>query len=469
MENLNPLKSITPIDGRYREKLEKLEEYFSEYAFIRERLIIEVEYLVKFLEEVEPSILKKLPENWRQILDNIIVEFDLREAGKIKELEKKAGHDVVAITMYLKEKLRQLSLEEIARFVHFGLTSEDVNNIAYSTLLKKFNRGVLVPTIINFLDKLENLVSENITVVMVGRTHGVPAVPTTLGRFLANYLYRVARIAVEIASTVFPGKIGGAVGDLNALTITYPDVDWYSFIESFIRSRGLEFFPASTQILPHDEISKYFSKIAILNSIISNFCRDVWLLSLLGYVSFQPLESEIHSSTMPHKSNPILLENTEGALDLASSILSYMSTRLISSRLHRDLSDSVIKRFYGLPLSLTILGLLNLCSTLDRIRINKERIEKDLREYPEVLAEAYQVLLKKRGITEAYEIIRNILREEEKDIINRLRKTVPADLLDELEKVSLENYIGKAVEIAFKLLDKTRELKETMLKKIEVE
>ncbi|MEM4006264.1 MAG: lyase family protein [Nitrososphaerota archaeon] len=468
MENLNPLKSITPIDGRYREKLEKLEEYFSEYAFIKERLIIEVEYLVKFLEEVEPSILKNLPENWKQILDNIIIEFDLREAEKIKEVERRVGHDVVAITIYLREKLRQIGLEDITRFIHFGLTSEDVNNIAYSTLLRKFNREVFIPMIMNFLDKLENLVLEHISTVMVSRTHGVPAVPTTLGRFLANYLYRVARISVDIASTIFPAKIGGAVGDLNALTLTYPNIDWHSFIESFIKSRGLEYFPASTQILPHDENSKYFSKIAILNSIISNFCRDLWFLSLLGYVSFHPLESEIHSSTMPHKSNPTLLENAEGALDLASNILSYMSTRLISSRLHRDLSDSVIKRFYGLPLSLTILGLINLCLALDRVRINKDKIEKDLKEYPEVLAEAYQVVLRKKGVTEAYEIVRHTLREEKKDVINRLRKIIPADLLDELEKISLENYIGKAVEITFKLLEKTRELKETMLKKIDV-
>ncbi|MCS7125303.1 MAG: lyase family protein [Aigarchaeota archaeon] len=458
---MDSLEAIVPIDGRYREKVYFLEKYFSENAIMKERIRIELNYLVKFMDEVESSKIKLLPRNWRDSIKEIIDNFSLDEAKKIKEIEKTVGHDVVAVVRFLIDKLREAGLEILTPYVHIGLTSEDVNNIAYSVLLKRFNEEVLIPLILKIVDKLYSMSSDNMETVMLARTHGVPAVPTTFGRFIANYAYRVARILEELASIKFPGKIGGAVGDHNALKFSYPEIDWIKFSRSFVESQGLRYFPAFTQILPHDQLSEYLMKIALLDSILSNLCRDMWMMSLLGYLYFPPLKDEVHSSTMPHKSNPTLIENSEGAFDLASEILTYISRRLLSSRLHRDLSDSIIKRFYGLPLSLTCIGIQNLLVSLDRVEVDREAMVKDIEQHQEVLSEAYQVYLRKHGYVEAYEVIRAITREHPQEILKKLEGRIPDRELEHLSQLSPSKYIGEAIEITEKLL---REVEEIMKK-----
>jgi len=455
---MDPLEAITPIDGRYREKLEHLSRYFSEYALIRERARVELEYLAKLVEEVESEKIIGLPLKWKEVLRVIGEEISIEDARRVKELERTLGHDVAALISFLREKLHDYGLGILAPHIHIGLTSEDVNNLALSRLLHKFNQEALVPELVSPIEALSSLALEHVDTVMLGRTHGVPAVPTTFGKFLANYAYRVARIAEELYSFKFPGKLGGAVGDFSALKVTYPNVDWIEFARSFIEWMGLEYFPAATQILPHDRISDYLLKVSILDSILSNLCRDLWMLSSLGLLVFGIREKEIHSSTMPHKSNPILLENAEGAFDLASESLAYMARRLISSRLQRDLSDSIIKRFYGMPLSLTILGIRNLKGALERMIVRKEDMLLEVEGHPEVLAEAYQVYLRKLGVEDAYELIQRAVRDGWDKVVEILRTHLPENEYSRLADLRPSSYIGEAERIAIQLLDEVNRI-----------
>jgi adenylosuccinate lyase len=450
---MEPLDAITPIDGRYRERLEHLSKYFSEYALIKERARVELEYLAKLVEEIEPGKISGLPLRWREALRVIGEEISIEDAKRVKELESTLGHDVAALISFLREKLHDYGLGILAPYIHLGLTSEDVNNLALSRLLHRFNHEALVPALLSIIEALSSLALEHVDTVMLGRTHGVPAVPTTFGKFLANYAYRIARIAEELHSLRFPGKLGGAVGDLSALKVTYPSVDWVEFTRSFVESMGLEYFPAATQILPHDRISDYLMKVAILDSILSNLCRDLWTLSSLGLLIFGIKEKEIHSSTMPHKSNPIPLENAEGAFDLASEGLSYMARRLISSRLQRDLSDSIIKRFYGLPLSLTILGIRSLEGALERMIVKKEDMLLEVEGHPEVLAEAYQVYLRKLGVEDAYELIKRAVKDGWSRMAEVLRNHLPESEYGKLADLRPSSYTGEAERLAIQLLD----------------
>ncbi len=461
---MEPIEAITPIDGRYREKLTHLSNCFSEYALMKERVRIEIEYLIKFIEEVEHSKVPLLPSDWKDSLRKIHQEFSLNDARRIKEIENKVTHDVFAVIKYLMDRLDPDKLQILKPYIHIGLTSEDVNNLAYSILLNRFNREVLVPALLKIVDKLSNISLQNIDAIMLARTHGMPAVPTTFGRFIVNYAYRVAKILEEIANTKFTGKLGGAVGDHNALKFVYPEVDWFSFSRSFIESLGLTYFPASTQILPHEQLSSYLMKIAILDSILSNLCRDLWMLSMIGYIFFPHSIGEVHSSTMPHKSNPVLIENSEGSFDLASEILSYMSRRLLSNRLHRDLSDSVIKRFYGLPLSLTYMGLQNLIVSLDKMRVNREIMSLDVKKHPEILSEAYQVYLRKRGHPQAYEIIHRVIREDPEKIVEELGKLFPTEEFEDLAGLSPSEYLGVAEKIVRMLIQEVEEIKNRVSK-----
>lgn len=455
---MDPLESITPIDGRYRQQLEELSKYFSEYALMMERVRVEVAYLRKFIEEVEEEKISELPLNWRERLAIIPADFSMEDARRIKEIEAEIGHDVAAVARYIREKLRNMGLEALAPYVHIGLTSEDVNNLAYSRLLSRFNREVLMPGLVKLLEKVAELALEHVDTVMLGRTHGVPAIPTTFGRFLANYAYRLAKIADKIYDFKFPGKLGGAVGDHSALKFAYPDIDWVKFSREFVESLGLEYVPAATQILPHEGISQYLMSVSLLDSILSNLCRDLWMMSALGLLVFTIKKGEVHSSTMPHKSNPIFLENAEGSFDLGSATASYIARRLVSSRLHRDLSDSVIKRFYGLPPSLTILGITNLSRALERMIVKKDEMLKEVEGHPESLAEAYQVYLRRSGIEDAYEIIQDALKEGWDEVLRTLRSALPEESYEEVASIKPSRYIGESEKVTLILLDEVEKI-----------
>lgn len=455
---MDPLEAITPIDGRYRQQLGELSTYFSEYALMKERVEVEVAYLMKFVEEFERKKIQELPLNWREALTIISSEFSMEDARRIKEIEAEVGHDIAAVVRHFREKLGEMGLGILAPYVHIGLTSEDVNNLAYSKLLSKFNKEALLPILVKLLERVAELALEHVDTVMLGRTHGVPAIPTTFGRFLANYAYRLAKIADQLYDFRFPGKLGGAVGDHSALKFAYPDADWIKFSREFVESLGLEYVPASTQILPHDKISQYLMIISLLDSILSNLCRDLWMMSALGLLVFTIKIGEVHSSTMPHKSNPIFLENAEGSFDLASAVASYIARRLLSSRLHRDLSDSVIKRFYGLPPSLTILGITNLNRALERMIVRREEMLREVEEHPEALAEAYQVYLRMIGVEDAYEIIQGALRKGWDEVLKTLRSTLPDELYEEAASMTPSKYIGESEKMTLILLDEVEKI-----------
>ena len=455
---MDPLEAIIPIDGRYREKLERLSGYFSEHALIRERAMVELQYLTKLIEEVESDKIAALPLSWKEVLRVIGEELSIDDAKRIKELERELGHDIAALIRFLREKLHEYKLDPIAPYIHLGLTSEDVNNLAYSRLLLRFNTEALAPALVKLMEEISALALEHVDTVMLGRTHGVPAVPTTFGKFLANYAYRIAKLSEQICFFRFPGKLGGAVGDHSALKFVYPEVDWIKFSKSFVESLGLEYIPASTQVIPHDKISDYLMKVALLDSILANLCRDLWIMSSLGLLLFGIREGEIHSSTMPHKSNPILLENAEGAFDLASESLAYISRRLLQSRLQRDLSDSIIKRFYGLPLSLTILGITNLRSALSRMIVRREEMLREVENHPEVLAEAYQVYLRRFGVEEAYEIVQDSVKMGWGSVKEALKDILPEDLYKELMRLKPSSYIGEAEKLTLLLLDEVEKI-----------
>lgn len=400
MEGLNPLEAVTPIDGRYRETIEEASKYFSEHALMKYRLKVEKAFLAKLLKEAEKGTTERLPKDWERRLEKIVEGFSIDSAQRVKEIERRVGHDVVALIRYLKNTLREMGLEDLARFVHLGLTSEDVNNLAYSMMIRDFMEEVYLPSLLKLVEELSRLAEEHVETVILGRTHGQPAIPTTFGRMIAGYVYRAARMFSGLKSFRYPGKFGGAIGDHAALTLLYPDVDWIEFSKELVESLGLEYWPAPTQVLPHDKLSELLSKLSTLCSILSNLSKDLWILGALGLIRFTRMEGEIHSSTMPQKANPILLENAEGCLDLAAELFSYLSRRLIYSRLHRDLSDSPIKRFYGAALALLLQGTRSLLKGIKRVEVNVEAMRREVEEHWEVLAEAAQASLRREGIDE---------------------------------------------------------------------
>jgi len=451
---MNVLEAITPLDGRYRQTIQEASAYFSEYALMRARLAVELRFLEKLITYSEPGIASKLPEDWRQTVGDILEKFDLKEAANVKEIEARIGHDVKAVVDYASDKLGQRGLGHLSRFVHLGLTSEDVNNIAYAVLVRDFIGQVYLKPLVDIVEKLVTLARRHKATVMLARTHWQPAVPTTFGKFIANYAHSVAVLAGEIDSFKFAGKIGGAVGDHAALKAAYPELDWLRFSLEFVEGFGLEYQPASTQILPHDRFSRLFSIILLLNSILSNLCRDLWLLGSLGLLSFRRGPTMIHSSTMPQKANPLSLENAEGALDLSAELSSYLSKRLISSRLHRDLSDSVLKRFYGTVLSTSLLGLHSLSVALNELEINTELMRREVEMHPEVLAEKVQILLRRHGVDDAFELVRQALAGGWGNVAELL---VKLDLPDSVKRGLLETkpeqYIGEAERMAERLAD----------------
>ncbi|MEM4574209.1 MAG: lyase family protein [Candidatus Caldarchaeum sp.] len=427
---------MTPVDGRYREKLHECSKFFSEKTLIHYRLLIETKYLTAFLKAIgNHEDAAKAAE-----LEKHFTEFSVEDAAEVKKIEELVGHDVVAAAKFLEKKLEEHGLLHLKPFIHYGLTSEDVNNIAYALAISGFLR-VLTPALKNLTETLVKLAETHASTLFLARTHGQPAVPTTFGSFIANYAYRIAYLTRRLKTIKLQAKIGGAVGDLSALKTTYPEVDWHRFAEKFVENLGFEYNPASTQIIPHERTSEILQTTALAAAVVANLCRDMWLLGMLGHITFERKTAEIHSSTMPQKKNPLMFENAEGAADLASHLLNYMATRLISSRLHRDLSDSVIKRFYGTAFALVLLAVKNTTQALQSMHVDAEAMKKEVENNPQALAEAIQLSLRKQGIENAYQIA------------GQMPPTGPA-----LIKTITEKYIESAVEKTTRLLDRTKKL-----------
>lgn len=445
---LNPLNAISPIDGRYFEILKSLSPYFSEFGLIRYRVRVEVEYLIALI-PVLPE-LKNFPASKVNDLRSIYTSLTEKDGLRIKEIEKTTNHDVKAVEYFVKEKLESLGLATAKEFVHFGLTSQDINNTAIPLSLKEFMATDLEPLMANVTSVLEELSGEWKDVAMLARTHGQPASPTLLGKEIAVFISRLNTQFRMLKSIPFSAKFGGATGNLNAHYVAYPDIDWNKFCDKFCGNLGLSRSFPTTQIEHYDNLAAFFDNLKRINTILIDLSRDFWQYISMEYFKQKIKEGEIGSSAMPHKVNPIDFENAEGNLGFSNAIFEYLSSKLPVSRLQRDLTDSTVLRNVGVPLGHSYLAMKSLLKGLSKIELNKSAIDEDLESNWAVVAEAIQTILRKEGYPNPYEALKNLTRKNEK--ITRESISSFIDTLDvkdgvkkRLRKITPFNYTGKAL------------------------
>lgn len=402
---LNKLTAICPLDGRYRKEVKELEEYFSEQALIKYRLKIEVLYLIKL---AEVGVMRKFKLKEKQMLINFYESFNLRNAKRVKQIEKAINHDVKAVEYFVKEKLGKTSLKDIKEMVHWGLTSEDVNNLAYGLMIKDSLERVYLPSLRELLKKINKLVAKYKSIAMLGRTHGQPASPTTMGKELAVFSYRLKK-QVKLLPQL-EGKLNGAVGNYNAQVAALAQINWIKFSKEFIKDLGLKPSLVTTQVEGGDSWAELFQVMVRINNILVDFNRDMWLYVSLDYLKQKPVKKEVGSSTMPHKINPIDFENSEGNLGMANSILNHLANKLPVSRLQRDLSGSTVCRNIGLGLGYSLMAFKSCLRGLKKIEVNRKVIKTDLERHPEVITEAIQVILRREAVRIPYEKLKKLTR-----------------------------------------------------------
>ena len=459
--NENELFAICPLDGRYKSRIGILEETFSEAALITYRVKVEILWFRRLcLESV--GNLTPLDEKLEKQLDSWISEFSVDDVKEIKSIEKETNHDVKAVEYFLKRKTRESDntfLKNHVEMFHFGCTSEDINNLAYAGMLKDARKKILVPTLNSLIDILKQLILSSASLPMMSRTHGQPASPTTLGKELANYRRRMRLSRDHFINVQILGKLNGAVGNFNAHVIADSEKNWLDISRSFIEEDlGLIVNEMTTQIEPHDWIARYSNELAVINSIMIDFCRDIWSYISLGYFTQKKEKNEVGSSTMPHKVNPIDFENAEGNLGLSSSLLQHFSTKLLISRYQRDLSDSTVMRNIGVAIGYTLLALDSTVRGLKKIAPNKFKISSDLKDTWEVLAEPIQMVMRKNGIAGAYERLKEISRGESLGRDEIYVFISDLDISEEDKKALLSllpsRYVGLAEELAIKEAEK---------------
>jgi adenylosuccinate lyase len=450
---LSPLTAISPVDGRYGPKVSALRPIFSEFGLIHHRVQVEVRWLQalatdKAIEEVPP-----LSSAANSLLDKIIADFNEVDAARVKEIESTTNHDVKAVEYFLKEKIGgNAELEAISEFIHFACTSEDINNLAYALMLQRGRDEILVPAISQTIEKLTALAKVHSNEALLSRTHGQPASPSTMGKELANTVYRMQRQLDQINAVPILGKINGAVGNYNAHLCAYPKIDWPRFSSNFIESLGLTANPYTTQIEPHDYMAELFDAVSRLNTVLVDLSRDVWGYISLGYFKQKVVAGEVGSSTMPHKVNPIDFENAEGNFGLASALFDHLSRKLPISRWQRDLSDSTVLRNLGVGFAHNLIALGSLLKGLNKLEINPERLKEDLDNNWEVLAEPIQTVMRRYGIEKPYEKLKELTRGQKIDapILKQFIESldIPETAKKELERLTPARYIGNADEQA---------------------
>jgi adenylosuccinate lyase len=468
---IHSLKAISPIDGRHRIMTEPLSEWFSEFALFKYRLKVEVEYLVALSDLEEFTALRSFTDEEKEFLRMLIEKFSLADAQTIQNIDrfgykdkKPTNHDCKSVEYFLKEKIQNSSLNDVIEFVHFGLTSEDVNNIAYNYMINGCLNFHYVPSLIKLLDKLSNLVDKEKNTAMLGRTHGQPATPTTFGKEMANYLERIRKQLVFLQDIKLPGKLNGAVGNHAAQEFTSPEVDWISFTESFIRKLGFEENLFTTQIEPHDGLINLFNSLISINNILRDLAVNLWLYISNGYMMQEKVEHEVGSSTMPHKINPWRAEVAEGSAVEANAKLSGFVLKLQHSRLQRDLSDHEAQRAIGVGIAHSYLTILHLLEELGRLNINKEKINSELSLYGSILTEAVQTLLRKEGYEKPYELMKDFSRgkhctvEELHQFVDSLE--IKDETKQKLKGLRPENYIGLSVPLCDIALKRWKEFKD---------
>ena len=451
---LTPLTALSPLDGRYHDKVAALRDYFSELGLIRLRVLVEIEWL-KALSS-EPTIAEIPPFSPLTLdqLDALAAKFSESDGAAVKAIEGETNHDVKAIEYFLKQRLAgNKEIAKVAEFIHFACTSEDINNLCHALMLQRARDQVMLPALDQIVEKLAALAHELADLAMVSRTHGQPATPTTLGKEIANIAYRLNRARERIARVKLTGKLNGAVGNYNAHLAAYPEVDWETLARHFVEALGLEFNPYTIQIEPHDAVAELLDAYARVNTILVDLDRDLWGYISIGYFRQKPKAGEIGSSTMPHKVNPIDFENSEGNLGIANALLRHMSEKLPVSRWQRDLTDSTVLRNMGVALGHTLLAYASCLKGLNQLEANRERMAKDLDENWEVLAEPIQTVMRRYGVTGAYEQLKDLTRGKDGITRETLHAFIKGLALPEAEKKRLlaltpATYIGKAAELA---------------------
>ena len=444
---LSALTAISPIDGRYRKITEPLDSYFSEFGLMKYRVLVEIEYFVA-LSNIGLPQLPKIAADKQAQLKNICLNFSVEDASKIKETEKITNHDVKAVEYFIKEKLETIGLSSYTEFIHFGLTSQDVNNTAIPLSLKEASITVLFPSINSVIEKLSELSHEWKDISLLARTHGQPASPTKLGKELYVFVERITTQLNQLKSIPFSAKFGGATGNFNAHAIAYPTHNWIDFANNFVnKTLGLSRSQFTTQIEHYDNLGAYCDALKRINTILIDFCRDVWTYVSMDYFKQKLKAGEIGSSAMPHKVNPIDFENAEGNLGIANALLEHLSAKLPISRLQRDLTDSTVLRNLGAPLAYALISYTSILKGLNKLILNHAVLEQDLENNWAVVAEAIQTVLRREGYPKPYEALKDLTRTNTHITQSSIQEFIEglnvSDVIKkELQRITPHNYTG---------------------------
>lgn len=444
---LNTLNAISPIDGRYRKKVENLAPYFSEEALIKYRVRVEIEYFIALCEIPLPQ-LASFDTSKFTVLRKIYLNFDEQDALEIKEIEKTTNHDVKAVEYFIKKAFDKLDISDYKEFIHFGLTSQDINNTAIPLSIKEAMNDVYVPEYFNVLKKLEDLAEEWKDIPMLARTHGQPASPTRLGKEIEVFVVRLKEQFNLLNDIPSASKFGGATGNFNAHNVAYPSIDWKAFGEKFVQEKlGLHHSFPTTQIEHYDHMAALFDTLKRINTIILDLDRDFWTYVSMDYFKQKIKAGEVGSSAMPHKVNPIDFENSEGNLGIANALFEHLSAKLPVSRLQRDLTDSTVLRNVGVPFAHTIIAFLSTLKGLNKLLLNKEKFEQDLENNWAVVAEAIQTILRREGYPNPYEALKGLTRTNEKIDQNSIASFIDTlkvsdEIKQELKQITPSNYTG---------------------------
>jgi len=457
---LSTLTAINPIDGRYGDKTAELRPYFSEFGLIYYRVYVEIRWFQFLASQQKIKELPALGDEENNFLEKLIVDFDETEAAIVKSNEATTNHDVKAVEYYLKSKFVGSgisSLEKNIEFIHFACTSEDINNLSHALMLKDGRDNVLRPLMDDLNQKLAEFARDYANLPMLSRTHGQTATPTTLGKEFANVVARLRRQVKQLGAVQIMGKINGAVGNLNAHQVTYPDLDWLAMSEQFVSSLGIIWNPYTTQIEPHDYMAEMFQAMSRFNTILIDFNRDIWSYISIGYFKQRKVEGETGSSTMPHKVNPIDFENSEGNLGIANAIFGHLSEKLPISRWQRDLTDSTVLRNMGTGLAYSLLSYKSTLKGLGKLEINPTALAEDLNRSWEILAEPIQTIMRRHGVEEPYEKLKELTRGQslKQESIEQMLETldIPESARTLIRELTPMNYTGLASELVEKLLD----------------
>lgn len=446
---LTPLNALSPLDGRYQSKVDPLRPYFSEYALIKNRALVEVEWLKALAALPQIEEIRAFSKETLKELDEAISHFGENEASQVKAIEARTNHDVKALEYWLKDRFdSNAEIKKASEFIHFACTSEDINNLSHALMLKGARDAVILPMIANLITRMTELANQLADQPMLSRTHGQTASPTTMGKELANVVYRLKRQEKQLINNEMLGKINGAVGNFNAHLSAYPDIDWEGFAKKFVESLGLTYNPMTIQIEPHDYMAELYDNLARINTILIDINRDIWGYISVGYFKQKLKPGEVGSSTMPHKVNPIDFENSEGNLGLANAILRHLAEKLPISRWQRDLTDSTVLRNMGVAFGYSLLGYDSCLRGLNKLEINPAKLADDLDHSWEVLAEPIQTVMRRYGYENPYDTLKEytrgkaISKESLQALISELK--IPAEAKQYLIELTPATYIGKA-------------------------